>query len=60
MTEAELDAYMDAAAVALGLTIAPAWRGEVAANLRVLFAQGARVQGFALSEEAEPAPVFRA
>jgi hypothetical protein len=60
MTDAELDAYIDACAVVLGLTIAPEWRGAVRANLAVTFLLGGVVNAFALPDEAEPAPVFTA
>jgi hypothetical protein len=60
MTDAELDAYLDAAAKALGLTLAPEWRDAVRANLAVTFAMGALVTGFPLPDEADPAPVFSA
>jgi hypothetical protein len=60
MTDAELDAFMDASAVALELTIAPEWRAAVRANLAVTFRMGALVAEFALPDEAEPAPVFTA
>jgi hypothetical protein len=49
---------MDAAAAALGLTIEPAWRAEVADNLKLLFLQGERLLDFPLPDEAEAAPVF--
>jgi hypothetical protein len=60
MTDAELDAYIDASAVALGLAIAPEWRAAVRANLAITFRLGAVVAEFELSDEAEPAPVFMA
>jgi Protein of unknown function (DUF4089) len=60
MTDAELDAFMDASAVALGVTIEPEWRAAVRANLAVTFRMGALVAEFALPDEAEPAPVFTA
>ena len=56
----ELDATLDAAAGLLGLTVEPAWREPVLANLRVLQAAAALVEGFPLPDEAEPAPVFEA
>ena len=59
MTDSDLDTYVSATAAALGLRIDDAWRAEVIANLRVLFANGAMVQAFDLGEHAEPAPVFR-
>jgi hypothetical protein len=59
-TDAELDAYIDASSVVLGLTIAPEWRAAVRANLAVTFRLGAVVEEFELPDEAEPAPVFMA
>lgn len=58
MTDKELDAFMDASAVALGIAIAPGWRGAVRDNLAVTFRLGALVLDFPLPDEAEPAPVF--
>jgi hypothetical protein len=60
MTDEQLDAYIDANAVLLGLTIAPEWRAAVRDNLRVTLRMGAMVDGFALPDELEHAPVFRA
>jgi hypothetical protein len=60
MTDAELDAFMDATAIALGLTIQPEWRDAVRANLAVTFRMGETVLAFALPDEADPAPVFTA
>lgn len=55
-----LDAYIDAAAQALGLTIEPGWKPAVRANLEVTLALGAIVAEQELPDDAEPAPVFRA
>jgi hypothetical protein len=55
-----LDAYIDAAAQALGLTIQPDWQPAVRANLGVTLQLAALVAGKDLPDEAEPAPVFRA
>jgi hypothetical protein len=60
VTDAELEALMDASAIVLGLTIAPEWRDAVRSNLLVTFRLGQLVQDFALPDEAEPAPVFTA
>jgi hypothetical protein len=60
LTDAELEAFMDASAVVLGLTIEPAWRAAVRSNLLVTFRLGQLVQDFELPDEAEPAPVFTA
>jgi hypothetical protein len=55
-----LDAYIDAAAQALGLTIDPAWTGEVRANLDTTFKLAAFLAEKELPDDAEPAPVFKA
>jgi hypothetical protein len=60
MTDAELDAFMDASAIVLGVAIAPEWRAAVRANLAVTFRLGGVVAEFELPDEAEPAPVFTA
>lgn len=60
MSNADLDTYIDASAIVLGLTIAPEWREAVRANLVVTFRMGNMVEEFALPDEAEPAPVFMA
>jgi hypothetical protein len=53
-----LDGYIDAVAVALGLTVEDAWRPAVKANLEVSLRLARLVDGFALPDETEPAPVF--
>jgi hypothetical protein len=60
MTDAELDAFIDASAAVLGFAIEPAWRGPVRANLAVCLRMGASILDFPLPDEAEPAPVFTA
>jgi hypothetical protein len=60
MTDTDLDAFINASAVVLGLTIAPEWRAAVRANLSVTFRLAAEVGDFALPDDAEPAPVFTA
>jgi hypothetical protein len=55
-----LDGYITAAASALALPVAPEWRTAVKANLEVTLKHGALVAEFALPDEAEPAPVFKA
>ena len=60
MTDADFDAYIDASAAVLGLTIAPEWLAAVRANLAVTLRMGAVVDAFELPDEAEPAPVFLA
>jgi hypothetical protein len=58
MTDTDLDAFIDASAVVLGLTIAPEWRTAVRANLAITFRLGSVVEEFELPDEAEPAAVF--
>lgn len=58
MTDAELDAFIDASAGVLGIVIDPSWREAVRVNLAVTFRMGALVGEFPLEDEAEPAPVF--
>lgn len=58
MTDAEIEAWMDASAAMLGIAIDPAWRAAVMANLALCVRMGALVEGFALEDEAEPAPVY--
>jgi hypothetical protein len=60
MTDAELDAFIDASSVVLSLTIAPEWRAAVRANLAITFRLGSVVEAVELPDEAEPAPVFMA
>ncbi|MCX7376149.1 MAG: DUF4089 domain-containing protein [Alphaproteobacteria bacterium] len=58
MTDAELEAYMDASAAVLGIAIAPEWRDAVRANLALSLRMATVVAAFPLEDEAEPAPVF--
>jgi hypothetical protein len=55
-----IDSLIAATAQVLDLTIDPAWRDSVKFNLRLVFEHAARVEGFSLSDDAEPAPVFHA
>ena len=55
-----LDHLIDAAAAVLGLPLKPEWREAVRTNLRVTLGHAATVETFALPDEAEPGPVFRA
>jgi hypothetical protein len=60
MTRDPLDDFIDAAARALELPVEPDWKPAVAANLRITLEHAAAVEAFALPDEAEPAPVFKA
>jgi hypothetical protein len=55
-----LDAMLTAGAEALKLPLDPAWRGGVKFNLGLILRLGALVDGFALSDDTEPGPVFHA
>lgn len=52
--------YAEAAASALGLPLEPAWRDNVAFNLRLILSHASLVDEFPLADETEPAPVYRA
>jgi hypothetical protein len=55
-----LEALVAASTQALGLSVDPTWRDGVKFHLRLLLDHAARVDAFALADEAEPAPVFHA
>jgi hypothetical protein len=55
-----LDDFIAASASALDLKIDKSWLAAVRSHLQVTLQHGARVASFALADEAEPAPVFRA
>jgi hypothetical protein len=55
-----LDAMLTAGAEALKLPLDPAWRSGVKFNLGLILRLGALVDGFALSDDTEPGPVFHA
>lgn len=55
-----LDDLILTAARSLGIAIEPAWMPAVRANLQATLTLGGMVGEFALPDDAEPAPVFRA
>ena len=55
-----LDDFITAGAGALDLAIDKAWMPAVHGHLEVTLRHGALVAAFALPDDAEPAPVFRA
>lgn len=57
--DSELEAFLDAAAPLLGLTVVPEWRAGVLGNLKVTARFAALVAEVPLDERDEPAPVFR-
>ena len=56
----KLDDFITAAAAALDLPLEAAWKPAVKANLEVTLKHAALVAEFALPDEAEPAPIFKA
>ena len=55
-----LDAYIEAAAAALGIPVEPEWKLEIRANLAVTFKLAAMVGEKELPDDAEPAQIFKA
>jgi hypothetical protein len=55
-----LDAFITAGARTLGLAIDPAWMPAVRSHLEVTLRHAGLVAAFALPDDAEPAPVFKA
>ncbi len=55
-----LDEFIVSGARALALTIDKAWMPAVAIHLEITLGHGSSVAAFALPDEAEPAPVFKA
>jgi hypothetical protein len=55
-----LDDLIDAAARALNLPIEADWKPDVKINLQATLQRAVFVAEFALPDDAEPAPVFRA
>jgi 1-carboxybiuret hydrolase subunit AtzG-like len=55
-----LDEFISAAAAALDLPLEPEWHAAIKANLAVTLKHANFVADFALPDEAEPAPVYKA
>jgi len=51
---------IDAAAAALGIALDPEWKPAIRMNLETTLKLAALVDEFALPDEAEPAPTYRA
>jgi len=60
MPKDDLDELIDAVAAALALPLDPTWLPAVKANLETTLKMAQIVEEFPLSDEAEPACVFRA
>lgn len=55
-----LDTLVVAGAQALGIPLDPSWQAGVTFNLRLILNHGAKVDGFPLPDDTEPAPIFHA
>ena len=55
-----LDDFIAAAAAALDLPLEAEWQGAIKANLEVTLKHANFVADFALPDEAEPAPIYKA
>jgi hypothetical protein len=60
MTDQELDAWIDAGTAVLGIAVRPEWRAAVRLHLGITIDHANNVLAFAMPDEADPAPVFRA
>lgn len=56
----DLDAWLDANAALLGITISPEWRNTVRLHLRITRDMAQHVLDFELPDDADMAPVFHA
>ena len=54
------DDFIEAAAKSLSLSLDPAWKPAIRDNLAVTLRLARLVEDFPLSDEAEPAPVYKA
>lgn len=59
-TPDSIDALVAASAQALGIALDPSWTAGVQFNLQLILTHAARLDGFALPDDAEPAPIFHA
>ena len=60
LTDAALDAWIDAGTMALGIDVKPEWRAAVRLHLRISLEHAAAMREAPLSDHLDPAPVFRA
>ena len=55
-----INALVAASARALGITLDSSWKAGVEFNLQLILSHAARLDGFTLPDDAEPAPIFHA
>jgi len=60
MSDNDLDAWLDSGATLLGIEVAPEWREAIRLHLGITRDLARSVMEFPLSDDADPAPVFRA
>jgi hypothetical protein len=60
MDETDLDALIDAGTAAMGIEMQPEWRPAVRMHLAISLGHATTVLEMALSDDLDPAPVFRA
>ncbi len=60
MADPKLDEFIAAAAAALDLPLQPDWQSAIRANLEATLKHANFVAEFALPDEAEQAPIYRA
>jgi hypothetical protein len=59
MTEAaDLDSYIGSATGLLGIPLDPRWHETIRFHLELTLRMARLVEGFSLSDEADPAPVY--
>jgi 1-carboxybiuret hydrolase subunit AtzG-like len=56
----DLDGFIEAGARLLGIPLCPEWREAIRLHLAISLDHARAVAEFALPDEADPAPVFRA
>ncbi len=60
MADTNLDDFIEAGTVSLGIPLEEAWKPSVKANLAVTLRLAESVTEFKLPDDAEPAPIFKA
>ncbi|MDR3535192.1 MAG: DUF4089 domain-containing protein [Acetobacteraceae bacterium] len=58
--ETQFDSLIDAGTALLGITVDPAWGPAIRLHLGISLAHAATVLDFPISDETDPAPVYRA
>jgi hypothetical protein len=56
----DIEALAAAGAQALGIPLDPSWQASVTFNLRLILSHAAKIDGFPLPDDTEPAAIFHA